>query len=457
MNQKWEAFKQKITGKTVALLGAGISNRPLIPLFADLGAKVTVCDKNESIDRETLSEGRDIQFRLGDEYLSLSGFDYIFKSPGMRYDLPELIDARKNGSIVTSEMEVFMDLCEAQVIGVTGSDGKTTTTTLIYKILSEQGYRCWLGGNIGTPLLSKMEQITPEDKVVLELSSFQLHTMTKSPQIAVVTNLSPNHLDMHKSYEEYIDAKKHIFLYQQPEDRLVLNLDNTVTRSFDGQSKGEVCVFSRRERVEHGVYCTDGSLVSTLGDSETEVIKKDDIIIPGDHNIENYMAAIAATAGMVDAKSVRQVARTFRGAEHRNEFVRKINGVSYYNSSIDSSPNRTKATLSVFDEKVILIAGGKDKGIPYDAIGPVIVERVKYLILIGKTGPKILEAVTSAGGNVPYVFCNTYQEAVETAANVAQAGDNVVLSPASTSFDMFQNFEERGNTFKKYVNQLFAK
>lgn len=457
MNQKWKEFKRKIKGKKVALLGAGISNRPLIPLFADLDAKVTVCDKNESIDRETLSGGREIQFRLGEDYLSLSGFDYIFKSPGMRYDLPELVEARKNGSIVTSEMEVFMDLCEAQVIGVTGSDGKTTTTTLIYKILSEQGYRCWLGGNIGTPLLSKIEQIMPEDKVVLELSSFQLQTMTKSPQIAVVTNLSPNHLDMHKSYEEYIEAKKHIFWYQQPGDRLVLNLDNSVTRSFDGQAKGEVCGFSRKERVGHGVYYENGSLISTLGDKDIVVLKKDDIVIPGDHNIENYMAAIAATATMVESKSVLQVAHTFRGAEHRNEFVRKVNGVSYYNSSIDSSPNRTKATLSVFNKKVILIAGGKDKGIPYDAVGPVITEKVKYLILIGKTGPKILEAVRAAGGSVPSVFCSTYQEAVETAAHVAQAGDNVVLSPASTSFDMFQNFEERGNTFKKYVNQLSVK
>lgn len=448
VNELWHQFLKEIKGKRIAILGAGVSNRPLIPVLADAGAQVTVCDKNAALNREEMAAGRTVSFHVGEDYLEDLDQDYIFRSPGLRYDLPQLQRAAAAGSVLTSEMELFIKFCPARVIGITGSDGKTTTSTLIYLMLKEQGIRCHLGGNIGTPLLTKLDKIRPEDVAVLELSSFQLHTMQDSPQIAVITNLSPNHLDVHKSYEEYIQAKTNIFTHQTSKDVLVLNEDNQATAKLGMQAKGDVRFFSRKRKAD--VYEKDG-VIYALG---KQVMNAGDILIPGGHNIENYLAAIAATLGIVNFETVERIAKSFGGVEHRIEFVRKVNGVSYYNSSIDSSPNRSRATLNVFPQKVIMIAGGKDKGIPYDDLGPVIGEHVKHLILIGATSDKIEEAVKQCGVFVPVSRCKTYEQAVDTAANVAQEGDVVVLSPASTSFDMFRNFEERGNLFKECVNRL---
>lgn len=448
LNRMWHQFLKELKGKSVAVLGAGISNRPLIPMFADAGAKVTVCDKNIDLNREEISGGREVSFQLGEDYLEGLCQDILLRSPGLRWDLPQLQRAVAGGSTLTSEMELFMEFCPARIIGITGSDGKTTTSTLISLMLQEQGLHCHLGGNIGTPLLPKIDEISPEDWAVLELSSFQLHTMRNSPQIAVITNLSPNHLDIHKSYEEYIEAKTNIFTHQTGRDVVVLNADNQVTAALGMQAKGDVRFFSRKRKGD--VYEKDG-LIYAQGEP---VLYTDEILIPGGHNIENYMAAIGATLGLVSSETIRKVAKTFGGVEHRIEFVRKVKGVSYYNSSIDSSPNRSKATLSVFPQKVIMIAGGKDKGIPYDDLGPVIGEHVKHLILIGATSDKIEGAVKQCGAQVPIYRCETYEQAVNTGARLAEEGDIVVLSPASTSFDMFRNFEERGNTFKEYVNRL---
>lgn len=448
MNQAWQHFLKELKGKSVAILGAGVSNRPLIPVFADAGAKVTVCDKNTELNREEISQGRSVSFQLGADYLSRLHQDYIFRSPGLRFDLPELQKAVAGGSCLTSEMELFMEFCPAKTIGVTGSDGKTTTTTLIDLILKEQGWRCRLGGNIGTPLLTQLDEIAEDEMVVLELSSFQLHTMKRSPDIAVITNLSPNHLDVHKSYEEYIEAKTNIFRHQNPKGALILNEDNNDTAKLGIHANGDVRFFSRKSKAD--VYEKDG--VIYCGDSK--VMDTSDIVIPGGHNIENYMAAITATLDFVSWSAVRQVAKTFGGVEHRIEFVRTVNGVSYYNSSIDSSPNRSRATLSVFPHKVIMIAGGKDKGIPYDSLGPVIAEHVKHLVLIGATADKIETSVQKTGVFVPITRCQSYDQAVRCAAEAATEGDVVVLSPASTSFDMFRNFEERGNVFKACVNRL---
>lgn len=441
-------FKESMRGKTVALLGAGISNRPLIPLLSEMGAKVTVCDKNTDLDKEALSCGFDVEFRLGDNYLKNLGEDIIFRSPGMRYDLPEIEAAVKNGSRLTSEMECFFDVCPCKIIGVTGSDGKTTTTTIIHKILSDAGYNTILGGNIGKPLLDRVCDIKKTDIVVAELSSFQLHTMKKSPHIAVLTNITPNHLDIHKSYEEYIEAKENIMKYQTEKDILVTNSGCDVTREIGERANSEWrCFSSKKDAFVHlrdrDIYCGDERIMSC-----------DDIKVPGLHNVENYMAAIAAVHHLVKPENIKNVATTFGGVEHRIEFVREVNGVKYYNSSIDSSPNRSKATLGVFNQKVIMIAGGKDKGIEYDEIGPVIKETVKHLILIGKTADKIEDAVKNAGADVPITRCESYEEVVRTAYDTAENGDIVVLSPASTSFDMFKNFEERGQVFKKYVNEL---
>ncbi len=464
MNSKLEQFKHGIKDKKVAVLGIGISNIPLIKYLVNLGVDVTAFDKNTSEnlkDAYDELQGLPVKYSLGNEYLSrLTGFDLIFRTPGMRPDVPELAEALSKGAELTSEMEVFLDLCPAQVFAVTGSDGKTTTTTLIYKILSAEGYNCWLGGNIGTPLLSKIDEVRESDKVVLELSSFQLMTIKNSPSVAVMTNLSPNHLDVHKSLQEYIDAKKNIFLHQQAGDKLVLNYDNDITKSFSGEARGECVYFSRAASLEKGVILRDNKIVFKKQDREIEVVNADEIVIPGVHNIENYMAATAATIDYVKPETIAKVATTFAGVEHRIELVREINGVKFYNSSIDSSPSRTIAALSTFKNRVILIAGGKDKGIPYDPIGQIIAEKVRVLLLIGATAPKIEEAYnnyvhqTDIESEVKIIHCGTYEEIVSRAYSEAVPGDCVILSPASTSFDMFKNFEQRGNVFKELVNGL---
>jgi len=466
LNTKLEEYKEFLKDKKVAVLGIGISNRPLISYLINLGIEVTAFDK---ADLKSLGEFGDylkiknVTLSLGPDYLNaLNGFDVIFRTPGMRPDLPQLVKAIEGGAILASEMEVFMELCPAQILAITGSDGKTTTTTLIAKFLEKQGYKVWLGGNIGTPLLCNIDEIQPADKVVLELSSFQLHTMKRSPDIAIVTNITPNHLDVHKSLEEYIEAKKNIFLYQDRNDTLILNYDNPITKSFINEAKGSVRLFSRNESLGAGsFFVKDGVIVYDDGSSIIELINCDEIVIPGNHNIENYLAACAATIGLVLPENMSEVASTFKGVEHRLELVREVDGVKYYNGSIDSSPNRTKAALSTFKQKVILIAGGKDKNIPYDDLGQALVEKVKELILIGPTADKIeaslmaeLEKRRLPKDLIKIHRCTSYEEIVSIASNIAVPGDIVILSPASTSFDMFKNFEERGNTFKKLVMKL---
>lgn len=454
---KLDEFKYNVAGKNITVIGIGISNLPLIKYLVSLGANVTACDRRSAEDlgeNYTELEKLGVKFNLGDGYLNNLSGDMIFKTPGMRYDVPELLKAKENGSIVTSEMEVFFEVCPSHIIAVTGSDGKTTTTTLIHKMMTDAGYKTWLGGNIGNPLLTDTEKMKENDWIILELSSFQLHTMRKSPEIAVITNISPNHLDMHKDYKEYIDAKKNIMLYQNEGDTLIVNADNQVTADIGKSASGAVKYFSRNDMAD--VYL-DGNIIKR---GIVEILNIKDIKIPGMHNVENYMAAIAAVSGLVSKDVIVNVAKTFGGVEHRIELVRTLDGVKYYNSSIDSSPNRTINTLRVFPNKVIMIAGGKDKGIPYDEIGPALAEHVKVLILIGATSDKIQEALdaeinkTGNGKDIEVIRATSYEDAVNTARSKAHAGDVVLLSPASTSFDMFRNFEERGNLFKKIVNEL---
>ena len=454
---KLDEFKYNVAGKNITVIGIGISNLPLIKYLVSLGANVTACDRRSAEDlgeNYTELEKLGVKFNLGDGYLNNLSGDMIFKTPGMRYDVPELLKAKENGSIVTSEMEVFFEVCPSHIIAVTGSDGKTTTTTLIHKMMTDAGYKTWLGGNIGNPLLTDTEKMKENDWVILELSSFQLHTMRKSPEIAVITNISPNHLDMHKDYKEYIDAKKNIMLYQNEGDTLIVNADNQVTADIGKSANGAVKYFSRNGMAD--VYL-DGNIIKR---GIVEILNIKYIKIPGMHNVENYMAAIAAVSGLVSKEVIVNVAKTFGGVEHRIELVRTLDGVKYYNSSIDSSPNRTINTLRVFPNKVIMIAGGKDKGIPYDEIGPALAEHVKVLILIGATSDKIQEALdaeinkTGNGKDIEVIRATSYEDAVNTARSKAHDGDVVLLSPASTSFDMFRNFEERGNLFKKIVNEL---
>lgn len=456
INEKFDAFKKYVKGKHISVVGIGISNLPLIKMLNKNGAIVTAYDKKSCEELGTVaSELTQLGVHLccGEDYLENLGGEIIFKTPGMRFDHPALVKARNNGSIVTSEMEVFFEVCPSKIIAVTGSDGKTTTTTLIYNILTKSGHKCHLGGNIGTPLLCSTDEIEENDIVVLELSSFQLHTMSKSAHVSVITNITPNHLDMHKSYEEYIEAKQNIYLHADKNSTLVVNSTNEESYKCRNTAKGSVRVFGYDNTCD---VFSDKKAIYAFGEKILDVA---DIKIPGEHNVQNFMTAIAATYPLYTKEAVRDVARNFGGVPHRIEFVRELNGVRYYNSSIDSSPNRTINTLNVFD-KVILITGGKDKGIPFDSLGEVLAAKTKHIVLIGKTGPMIKAALdnyvkkTGVGKDITTEFCTTYEEAVLSAKKAAVPGDVVLLSNASTSFDMFRNFEERGNLFKEIVNSL---
>ncbi len=456
MYNSLDSFKAYIKGKKVSVIGIGISNTPLISMLCDMGAVVSAHDKKSEAElSDTAKELKDmgVKLSLGENYLEAIDADVVFKTPGMRFDNPYLLEAKEKGAHITSEMEVFFDICPSKIIAVTGSDGKTTTTTLIYEMLKKEGKACHLGGNIGKPVLYRVGEMRTEDYVVLELSSFQLHTMKKSPHICVITNITPNHLDVHKSYNEYIDAKRNIIKYQKEDDIAILNAANDVTKAMVGEVKGKVITFSGKQSAD---ICLKNDKIM-FGDEE--ILDSKDIKIPGAHNVENYMAAIAALLGIVKKETIKNVAQSFGGVPHRIELVRELDGVKYYNSSIDSSPNRTINTLKVFKKPVILIAGGKDKGIPYDEIGPAIADNVKKLILIGATADVIKEAVLcefNKRGKEPIeiIMAKSYDEAVNTAKSLASEGDVVLLSSASTSFDMFKNFEERGNLFKQLVNNL---
>ncbi len=454
---KIEEYRNYISKKNIAVIGIGISNIPLIRFLMKSDINLIAFDKRSKeeigyIYDELSSLG--VKFQLGDDYLSKipADIDIIFKTPGMRYDIPELRSAVSRGAQLTSDTELFFKLCPADIIAVTGSDGKTTTTTLIYELLKKEGYKTFVGGNIGTPLFANIEQISREDKVVLELSSFQLHTLRKSPKTAVITNITPNHLNWHKDYEEYIEAKKNIFKFEN-NGKTVLNFDNDLTASFYDEANGSV-LFSRKTSIKDGFSLDEGVIVKREnGEIIEEILDSNVIKIPGVHNIENYMAAIAATDGLVSKETINYVAENFGGVEHRIEFVREINKIRFYNDSIASTPARTTAGLLSFPQKVILIAGGYDKKIPFDDFGPIVCDHVKELILVGDTSEKIKIAVQSANNfnNLPIHLFDDFEKAVSFSKEIAKEEDVVLLSPACASFDMFKNFEERGNKFKEIV------
>lgn len=452
-------YIESLRHKTVAVIGVGVSNTPLLELLLAEGIRVTACDKRS---REQMGEQAEhleqlgCELHLGADYLKDLDADVIFRTPGLRPDVPEIAACVDRGAVLTSEMEVFFEVCPCTVIAVTGSDGKTTTTTIIAELLKAAGKRVWVGGNIGHPLLCEADGMLATDYAVLELSSFQLMTMKHSPHIAVVTNLAPNHLDVHRDMAEYVAAKENIFRHQSGEDVAVFNADNAITAEQSHRAPGRARLFSRQGEVADGVFLRGEDIVCRSGGHERVVMTTGDIKIPGVHNVENYMAAIAAVDGLVPDEVIRRFAREFGGVEHRIELVRTYRGVRYYNDSIASSPSRTIAGLRSFHEKVILIAGGYDKHIPFDVLGPEIVEHVKLLVLCGATADKIRAAVENAPGYQPgkpeIRDVTPFTAAVEAARDRAQPGDVVTLSPACAAFDQFKNFAERGKFFKSIVN-----
>ena len=452
-------YIESLRHKTVAVIGIGVSNTPLLELLLAEGIRVTACDKRS---REQMGEQAEhleqlgCELHLGADYLKDLDADVIFRTPGLRPDVPEIAACVDRGAVLTSEMEVFFEVCPCTIIAVTGSDGKTTTTTIIAELLKAAGKRVWVGGNIGHPLLCEADGMLATDYAVLELSSFQLMTMKHSPHIAVVTNLAPNHLDVHRDMAEYVAAKENIFRHQSGEDVAVFNADNDITAEQSRRAPGRARLFSRQDEVADGVFLRGEDIVCRSGGHERVVMTTGDIKIPGVHNVENYMAAIAAVDGLVPDEVIRRFAREFGGVEHRIELVRTYRGVRYYNDSIASSPSRTIAGLRSFHEKVILIAGGYDKHIPFDVLGPEIVEHVKLLVLCGATADKIRAAVENAPGYEPgkpeILDVTPFTAAVEAARDRAQPGDVVTLSPACAAFDQFKNFAERGKFFKSIVN-----
>ena len=460
-NEKLEEFNNFLDGKQVAIIGMGVSNIPLLDYFYDKNAKVTVFSSNALSD-EIMAKINKYRYEveLGEDNLSrLKGFDIIFRSPSALPTKHEFQSAVKKGAILTSEIEMVLKLAPCKIIGVTGTEGKTTTTSLIYEICKKAGYNCFLGGNIGKPIFTKINQMKPEDIVILELSSFQLMGMTVSPNIAVVTNIFPDHLNVHKSYEEYQDAKKSIFRNQTEEGIVILNKDNEITEKFADEVKGKTIFFSSTKKLKNGyVYDREDGFIKKCTDGKCEkILNKNDIKLRGIHNYENICSALAATETVASKEAQIEAVKNFKGVEHRLEFVREIDGVKYYNDSIGTSPASTIAGLNAFDENIILLAGGSDKGLDYKEIGEVIAKKVGTLILTGPTAQKIEEATKQALSeekSIEIIHTNNLEESVKVAKEKARSGDIVLLSPASASFDAFKNFEERGNYFKTLVNNL---
>lgn len=464
MNLPLNNFFKSIKNKKIAFCGIGSSNLPLIKQFVKKGAKVIACDMksyNELGENAKIAEKAGATLSLGENYLknlNNLNIDILFRTPGMKYFSEELTNLKNSGVVITSEMELFFEYCPCKIIAVTGSDGKTTTTTIISELLKEEGYNVHLGGNIGRPLFSDIEKIKPDDYAVVELSSFQLISMRQSPDIAVITNITPNHLDIHKNMKEYIDAKKNILLHQNAFSKSVLNLNNKETNDLSLDVRGNLVKFSRLDKVQNGTYVENNIIIYNEFGKKTNVINVNDIKIPGTHNVENFIAAISAVWGLVSIKTIKNVANTFSGVEHRAEFVRTVNNIKYYNDSIASSPTRTASgTLSLYDNKIILIAGGYDKNLNYDDLGDLICKKVKSLILMGDTGEKIKKSVKNSKNyneSLKIYIVKNMEEAVELTEKIGKDGDIVSMSPASASFDLYNNFVERGNHFKELVNKL---
>ena len=462
-NKKLEEFNEYIKYRKVAIIGLGVSNLPLLDDMYDKKARVTIFDERniDAIPRQVMDKitSYDFAFSFGKNCLeNLKGFDIIFRSPSCLPTKLELQQEENRGAIVTTEIEMFMKMCPCKIIGVTGSDGKTTTTSLIHAILQKAGYHVFLGGNIGTPLFTKLSEMTPEDIVVLELSSFQLMGMEISPDISVIINITPNHLNIHKDYEEYIEAKKNIFKYQNENGILILNHDNEITKNCEKEANGKVIFFSRQEKLDNG-FMVDGRVIKECEDKiRKHIFNGEEAILRGEHNLENIATAMAATKTLVSIETAVEAIQEFRPVEHRIELVREIDQVKWYNDSSSSSPTRTLSGLHAFDEDIVLIAGGYDKNLDYEPLAKPIVEKVKALLLIGQTSGKIFDVVKeeleSQNKDLPIYMCESLAQTVTMAKKLAKPGSVVLFSPASASFDMFKDFADRGNQFKKLVNEL---
>ena len=462
-NQKLEKFEKNIKNKKIAVIGIGVSNIPLIDYLFEKGAVVTIFDdrEEEKISKDIIEKIKKYNFNcfFGKRNLdNLHGFEIIFRSPSCLPTKTELVIEKERGAIVTTEIEQLIKMAPCKVIGITGSDGKTTTTTLTAKILEDAGYNVYLGGNIGIPLFTKLKEIKPEDIIVLELSSFQLMDMEVSPDIAAITNITPNHLNVHKDYQEYIDSKKNIYRHQKSTGVLVLNADNELTNSCQKDANGDVILFSSKQKLDYGYIVEDGIIKECNDGIRRHLISQDDIKLKGIHNLQNICTALALTKDLVSTDNAIKTIKEFSGVKHRLELVRILNGVEWYNDSASTSPTRGISAINSFNKEIILIAGGADKNLDYTPIGKPIVEKVKSLILIGQTANKIYDAVKKESEKqnktIDIHMCETFKQSLELAKRIAEPGQIVLFSPASTSFDMFKDMYDRGDKFRKEVNQF---
>ena len=473
MNTKAKEYFDSLIGKKVAFVGLGVANVPCAEFLARYGVKVYACDRRD--DREYIGEDvcntleeLGVTLSLGENYLDiLPEMDLVFRSHGiLPFQNSWIGECIERGQRVTTEMEVFFRLCPAKIIAITGSNGKTTTSTLISKMLETQGYKVYLGGNIGKALMPELETITDKDIAVVELSSFQLLTMgnlVNSPDIAVVTNIECTHQDHHISLDEYVDAKRNILIYQNESCKTVLNADcdysigNRVYHDMRFDVRGRLSQFSIKHPVANGAYMKEnGDIIYSDNGNETYIMNKDDILIPGMHNVENYCTAICAVWGIADVDSIKKVAQAFTGVEHRIEFVREYNGVKYYNDSIATSPSRVISGLRAFNRKINVIMGGSDKGNDMSQMVPDILKYVKLLILNGATADKIYDTIVNFKdydkSSIKIIKTDNLEQAVEKARELSERGDIVSLCPACPAFDQFKTFEYRGRKFKELVN-----
>ncbi len=453
-----------LTGRRVVVLGLARQGVSMARFLARTGARVTVSDlktKSELADRIAELADLPIRYVLGEHPLSLlRGTDLICVSGGVPLDIPLLVEARRKGIPLVSDAQLFLERCPARVVGITGSAGKTTTTALVGEMCRKAGLPTWVGGNIGNPLLDDLERISPQDVVVMELSSFQLELTSVSPPVAAVLNITPNHLDRHGTMEAYIAAKRRIVAFQKPEDWAVLGFDDANARALALATPARVVFFSRGVQLDQGAYKTNGQLALRLGGREEVICEREEVRLRGDHNLLNVLAACALSAIVgVPVEAMREVIRTFPGVEHRLEFVREWRGVQWYDDSIATAPERVVAALRSFHEPIVLLAGGRDKKLPWEEFAQETVCRVRVLVTFGEAGEMIAGKVEAARRSTSGVLesvvqVQTLEEAVEAAARLARPGDVVLLSPGGTSFDAFRDFAHRGERFKELVRAL---
>ena len=464
-NHKLEKFEKNLKNQKVAVIGLGVSNIPLIDYLKEKNAQVTIFDDREEgkIDKSIIEKISQYNFKyfLGKGNLdNLKDFELIFRSPSCMPNKSELIAEKERGAIVTTEIEQLIKMAPCKIIGITGSDGKTTTTSLTYEILKNAGYDVHLGGNIGIPLFTKLNEIQPEDIIVLELSSFQLMEIEVSPDVAAITNITPNHLNIHKNYQEYIDAKKNIFKKQNENGILVINADNELTNACKKEANGKVVMFSSSQKLENGFIVEDGIIKKCEEGIRRHIVNTVDLKLKGIHNFQNVCTALALTENLVDIDNAVETIKGFSGVHHRLELVRTIDGVEWYNDSASTSPTRGISALNSFgkDKEIILIAGGADKNLDYTPIAQPIVDKVKSLILIGQTATKIFDAVKNElevqNKKLDIHMCETFKQSLDLAKRIAKSGKVVLFSPASTSFDMFKDMYDRGDKLKEEVNKM---